>query len=215
MGLDQFNLSAFWQIIGLKRRLRAIWASGSDCRLPLQRRTGTRRDLHPCVWFGFVQSGDRLGPGEAFLDPLANDLANSIARMPRGAAIDGGGAVGRVLRHMRSNVQFPQIGDEVLCVVTFVGAQGQASGSWRAPDDHLDGRFPLRRSGGGCERRTDDEPMPVLNQSMSHVAELGSLAAAFAIKPGIWVRGRGMRLVTALLVVEIPLAVAPWRGWLV
>ena len=64
-------------------------------------------------------------------------------------------------------------------------------------------------------RRTDDEPMPVLHQSMSHVAELGSLAAAFAIKPGIRVRGRGMRLVTALLVVEMPLAVAPWRGWLV
>lgn len=121
MGLDQFNLSAFWQIIGLKRRSRAIWASGSDCRLPLQRRIGTRRDPHPCVWF--VQSGDRLGPGEAFLDPLANDLADSIARMPRGAAIAGGGAVGRVLRHMRSNVQFPQIGDEVLCVVTFVGAR--------------------------------------------------------------------------------------------
>ena len=63
--------------------------------------------------------------------------------------------------------------------------------------------------------------MPVLHQSMSHVAELGSLAAAFAIKPGIRVRGRGMRLVAALLVVEMPLAVAlarvarlnrPWRG---
>jgi hypothetical protein len=69
MGLDQFNLSAFWQIIGLKRRLRAIWASGSDCRLPLQRRTGTRRDLYTPV-FDFVQSGDRLGPDEAFLDPV-------------------------------------------------------------------------------------------------------------------------------------------------
>jgi hypothetical protein len=55
---------------------------------------------------------------------------------------------------MRSNVQVPQIGDEVLCVVTFVGAHGQG-------------------------------------------------------------RGRGMRLVTALLIVEIPLTVAPWRGRLV
>src|SRR4030081_1154814 len=213
MGLDQFNLSAFWQIIGLKRRLRAIWASGSDCRLPLQRRTGTRRDLHPCVWFCAVRRSS--WSRRTFLDPLANDLADSIARMPRRAAIDGGGAVGRVLRHMGGNVESPQIGDEVLCVVTFVGAQGQASGSRRAPDDHLDGRFPLRRSGGGCERRTDDAPIPVLHQSMSHVAELGSLAAAFAIKPGIRVRGRGMRLVTALLVVEMPLAVAAWRGWLV
>ena len=47
---------------------------------------------------------------------------------------------------------------------------------------------------------------------MSHVAELGSLAAAFAIKPGIRVRGRGMRLVAALLVVEMPLAVGPGAG---
>src|SRR3981189_3572735 len=55
MGLDQFYLSAFWQNIGVKRRLRAIWASGSDCRLPLQRRIGTRRDQHPCVWFRAVR----------------------------------------------------------------------------------------------------------------------------------------------------------------
>ena len=48
-----------------------------------------------------------------------------------------------------------------------------------------------------------------------NVAELGSLAAAFAIKPGIRVGGRGMRLVTALLVVDILLAVAPGRRLLV
>ena len=52
------------------------------------------RDATYTPVFGFVQSGDRLGPGEAFLDPLANDLADSIARMPRGAAIDGGRSPG-------------------------------------------------------------------------------------------------------------------------
>ena len=213
MGLYRFNLSAFGRLSvsssGREQSGHPDQIVGCHCKDELERNA-----TYTSV-FGFVQSGDRLGPGEAFLDPLADDLADSIARMPCRAAIDGGGAVGGVLRHMRSNVQFPQIGDEVLCVVSFVGAQRQASGSRRAPDDHLDGRFPLRRSGGGCERRTDDEPMPVLHQSMSHVAELGSLAAAFAIKPGIRVRGRGMRLVAALLVVEMPLAVAPWRGWLV
>jgi hypothetical protein len=52
MGLDQFNLSAFWQIIGLKRRSRAIWHPdqivGCHCK-----RTGTRRGHTPV--FGFVQ----------------------------------------------------------------------------------------------------------------------------------------------------------------
>src|SRR3954471_14434988 len=36
------------------------------------------RDATNTPVFGFVQSGNRLGPGEAFLDPLANDLAGSI-----------------------------------------------------------------------------------------------------------------------------------------
>ena len=53
--------------------------------------------------------------------------ADGIARMPRRAAIDGGGAIGRVLRHMGGNVEIPQVGDEGLCVVAFVGAQRQAS----------------------------------------------------------------------------------------
>jgi len=46
-------------------------------------------------------------------------------------------------------------------------------------------------------------------------AELGGLAAAFAIYLGMRVRRRNMCVVAALLVVEVPFAVAPSPRWLV
>ena len=46
----------------------------------------------------FCEPGNRLGPGEAFFDALANGLADGIVRSSW--AIDGGGAIGRALRHM-------------------------------------------------------------------------------------------------------------------
>src|SRR5204862_5686866 len=84
----------------------------------------------------------------------------------------------------------------------------QAPGPRRAADDHVEGGFPLRGSGGWRQHCADDETVAVLHQGMPHVAELGGLAAALAIKLRIRVRGRGMRVVAALLVVEMPLAVA-------
>ena len=50
---------------------------------------------------------------------------------------------------------------------------------------------------------------------MPDVAELGGLAAAFAIYLGMRVRRRNMCVVAALLVVEVPFAVAPSPRWLV
>jgi hypothetical protein len=67
----------------------------------------------------------------------------------------------------------------------------------------------FRRRVRGSHRRRAHAHSP---SRMSHEAEDATWLPPFAIKPGIRVRGRGMRLVTALLVVEIPLAVAPWKA---
>src|SRR3954465_12237226 len=44
---------------------------------------------------------------------------------------------------------------------------------------------------------------------MPHERQLGFLAAALAVEPGIRVGGRGMGVVAALLAVEVLLAIAP------
>jgi len=44
---------------------------------------------------------------------------------------------------------------------------------------------------------------------MPHVAELGLFAGGFAEQPGIGVGGRGMRIVPALLAMEVALRIAP------
>lgn len=51
----------------------------------------------------------RLASTEVHLDPLANHLAQSVAVMPRGAAVDGTAAApGAVLRHVRNDVTLPR-----------------------------------------------------------------------------------------------------------
>jgi hypothetical protein len=47
------------------------------------------------------------------------------------------------------------------------------------------------------------------DQRMSHEAELGFLARSLAIKASFWIGRRSVRLVRALLAVEIRLAVSP------
>ena len=58
----------------------------------------------------------------------------------------------------------------------------------------------------------DDQPMPVLRHDVTHVAELGFLALPFAKQARIGVGGRSVRLVRALLAVEVALGIAPAAG---
>src|SRR5271166_1715857 len=55
----------------------------------------------------------------------------------------------------------------------------------------------------------DDEAVAVLYQRMPHEAELGFLARPLAVKPRLRIGRRSMRLVGALLTMEIRLAVPP------
>jgi hypothetical protein len=56
----------------------------------------------------------------------------------------------------------------------------------------------------------DDQPVAVLHQRMSHVAEFRFLALTFAIQPRIGIGGRGVRL-TAETPGEQPSLVAAWH----
>ena len=69
-------------------------------------------------------------------------------------------------------------------------------------------RDPLGMTVGLGQTGVDHEAMAVLHQRMPHEAELGLLARPLAIEPSFRIGRRGMRLIGALLAVEIRLAVA-------
>src|SRR5205085_4396608 len=74
--------------------------------------------------------------------------------------------------------------------------------------DHVERRLALRRSVRLGHPRINDEPVAVLGHQMSHVTELGFLARTLAEQPGIWIGGRGMRVVLALLAMEVAFSIA-------
>ena len=66
---------------------------------------------------------DRPGPAEALLDALSFALADFVADMPSGSAIDGAAVAARdVLRHMRSDIDVAARPHEVSRVVVLSAA---------------------------------------------------------------------------------------------
>jgi hypothetical protein len=78
--------------------------------------------------------------------------------------------------------------------------------------DHLFGHRALSGTGGFRQRCRDDEPAAIFHQRVAQEAELGFLAAPFAIRLRIRIGGRGMRGVTGLLAMKIALTVAARTG---
>ena len=130
-----------------------------------------------------------------------------MAGMARGATIDGGAASLGVLRDVRRHAEAAHLGDKVLGIVGLVPTQCDASAR-RQILHHRDGRFTLRRPGGGGSGRIHNQGIAVLHQHMRHVAQLGGLPGRLLEQPGVRIGGRGVRLVAALLAVKVALAIA-------
>src|ERR1700758_4048022 len=156
---------------------------------------------------GLAQTADRLDPPEWFFDPLALDRADAIAGMPGRARVDRRATVGVVLRDMRRAAALAATGDKVGGVIVLVGAHGAAR--LGIVLDYVEGGRSLRRTVGLGEARIDNQPVAVLHHQMPHVAELGLLASALAEQAGVGVGSRGMRVVLALLAMEVALGIAP------
>src|SRR5450631_47396 len=75
--------------------------------------------------------------------------------------------------------------------------------------DHVERGRALCCAVGLGQPRIDDEAIAVLHHQMPHVAEFGLLAGTLAEQASVRVGGREMRVVPALLAVEVALGVAP------
>src|SRR5262249_6870819 len=112
---------------------------------------------------------DRLEPPEHFLDPLADSLAHAVARVASRPRVEGGDLL---LRHVRGHVERAEARDEVPIVVVLVGAERRAA----APGNRLrhgPRRLPFGPPRGASEASVHHEPVPILDEHVPEVAELG------------------------------------------
>lgn len=140
-----------------------------------------------------AQPADGLEPAKAFFDPLADRLAGPVTGVAGGASVDGRCTVGVFLGNVWRHVGTAHPVHEALGVVVFVRAHRHPA---RAGErlDHGDGRFPF----GGSRRLghlgIHGQPMTVLHQQVSHVAEPGCRTFALSEQQRIRVGFRFMRL---------------------
>ena len=156
---------------------------------------------------GAAQQGDLLDPAEGFLDPLADPLAHGIAGMPGGPAVDRRAPAGGVLGDMRCDVELAHGRDEACRVEALVAGHGDPVAA-RDFGGHGRSLVALGRAVGLAHPAVDQQTVPVLHQGMADEGQLGLLASALAVEPGLGVGGRGVGVVAALLTVEMALAVA-------
>src|SRR5579864_1206951 len=159
----------------------------------------------------FAQTADGLDPAEQLFDALALDVADAIARMASCACIDCRAAFSVVLRHMRGAAAFTAAGNEVGGVIVLVTTDGAAR--LGIVLDHVERRRALGGTVGLGQARVDDEAVAVLDHQVAHMAKLGLLAGALAEQAGVRVGGGEMRVILALLPMEVALSIAPatWR----
>ena len=101
-----------------------------------------------------------------------------------------------------------QFVDEVLHVISLVGPERDRSRPISARLNHLQRRNPLGVPISLRQAGIDEKTVAVLHQAMAHEAEFGFLARPLAVKPGIRIGCRGMRLIRPSLAVEVRVRIA-------
>src|SRR3954452_12040838 len=181
-------------------------------KLGYSRKAERQADPLPTSEASSAQACNLLTPAKDLLDPLADLLAQSITRVPCDAAINGGAAPRRVLRHVRGHVHGPKLVDEVLCIKGLVGPQRAPVRAIGPGLDHGQGGDPLGMAVSLGDAGVHDQPVAVLHERVAHKAELGLHPVALAIEPRVRISRADMGLVRALLAAEVDLGIAPLRG---
>jgi len=151
----------------------------------------------------FAQQRDGLQPAEAFFDALPLLLAEGIARLSRGAAVDGTAASSSgVLRYVRCHAQVATLAHEFRGVVALVAAHGHTPPS-RNVLQHIQCGVALGFACHFPHPAVHDQSMAILHQQIPAVTQLGLFALAFARQQRLRIAFRLVGLVRALLPVKI------------
>src|SRR5258708_12668323 len=125
--------------------------------------------------------------------------------MPRGSLVHRAPAVGRVLRHMRSDVHPPKFSYEFPRVVVLVPTQRHAL-SWWDRFRHEHRSIPLRSSRRLGQKGLHQKPVAILHQYMSHIAQLRLASAGLGVHPSIRIGSRFMGLVLSLFSAKVDIS---------
>lgn len=147
---------------------------------------------HPAV-AGFPEIANDLEPAEYFLQPLPQPLADGLAGVPGGTAVNGRPTAMTVLRHLRHYFQGSQGSDKNAAVITFVRTHGNAVATGESADQ-VDGRLALSRARGRRQAGRHHKAMTVCHQDLAHKKSLASLpwplrqslASGAVVEAGVW-----------------------------
>src|SRR5262249_13313998 len=160
--------------------------------------------------FGLTHRAMLLAPAEDAFNHRPARLRQAVALVPRGASVDGtlaalagcGDAV--VLCHMRRDVDRAQIGHMIGRVIGLVFAHcDAATGLLGFGLEHHLRSAALGNPVGECDRARHCQSMAVLPGSVAQIAELRLPPGGLAVKTAVGIAGARMRVVLALLSVEI------------
>src|SRR5258705_868804 len=148
---------------------------------------------------------DRLHPAEDFFDSLPLSLADSVSGVARCAAVNR--AASYLCRDVRRDSKISQSVYEVFGVVPFVAADRHTA---RSCDrlSHRDTCLALASTRGFGQSRVDHEAMPIVDHHVTRVAQLGFHTPRLPEKSNFGIGCRLVRLVCALLTVEIDRRIA-------
>ena len=164
--------------------------------------------------FGLAHRAVLLAPAKDAFDHRPARLRHAIALVPRGASVDGapttlagcGDAV--VLYHMRCNVDGAQMGHMVSRVISLIFAHRDAAAGLLGFGLEHDLRGAALGSAiGERDHAGHRQPMPVLHGGVAHVAQLRLSPGGLAVESAVGIAGARMRVVFALLAVEVGAAV--------
>src|SRR5258707_12535203 len=150
---------------------------------------------------------DRAGllePSNSLFDQPSAAQADGVAGMPRGSAVEVRAAPLLVLGHMRGDVQGACSRDEILGVVGLVRAYGDAPpASCSLVLKHQQRGFALSVAVRLGDHGGGDQAVAVLHQRVPQIGQMRLLAVALLVQSRIRVGGRFMRVVGALLAMEV------------
>jgi len=163
--------------------------------------------------FGLGQTTHGLYPAKGLFDALSHTQAGLVAFVSLGTSVNG--RVLRLGRHVRGNTQLATAFDKGLAVIALVGTHGELAAFALLTREHFECCLPLCRATGMGDFDVHHQPMAVVHEDVTHVAQAGFVTCRLLEQPCIGVRRAGVGVVAALLAFEVDLGVAPRRRCLV
>ncbi len=152
----------------------------------------------PCL----VQAANRLHPAKHFVDSFTIPLAGRVAGVAGRSSVDCAAAPTLVLGHVWRNSPLSHLLDKLASVEAFVGTQRDHMIAFQI-FDHRHRGFTLRSTGGMGQATTDYQTVAILLFDVTLVAQLRLFPLPLAIQAGIGIGLGAMRVIAALLAVEI------------